>query len=787
LLGIAPGTGDPAQIESHVFERMETVRRYQLQDPELATEAMNRLAQAFVCLTNPESKRTYDAQFLVPPPPRRRVSSPALPVPPPLPEEVKLPDDLKLEEIGGHSDSDPLAWMYGASPQEENQAPQEPTAAVEELPSQVTPESPTTIIDALDTLTELASLPVKNRQEKRSPSFENIEGPPFKHDPIVEAARSSEAAKRGLHTKRSLYHRIAKTRELLRAWNEAGEYIGDPERRLTKPVEATELIYLLGTIRSHLKKFPPLLGKAGQPGYLVVALAKQQVIVPTYQTLLPSQRETLARDWVAGQKLLAAHRDFLRVELRLMRRRSLPARVMRVTRHFVGAHPGMILLILAMIALGVAMWRTVYLGAMTKSLESFKIAKKEERTASPAPTRPLAKPESRTKKSEPGKIAPSPEAPKTSEQLPEPVKKDEGMDAPPGPPDLEEKPTESASQSKEVGDKTKLRVLIPPFRGGDEKTGLYGVRGLAFVSIKDAANPQFFSCNRDFVTLWEINDNRTKCERINEKKFAGNLNCLTGCSKTDSIAFGCEDGTVHVCKANQTPAEATILKSVKHKYGVTCLAFSHLGKWLATAGQDGQVNLLDMKSEALTGMQNKAGSAQNLAFIESGDSRWPLLVSGHADGSLCLWRVNSPFALRVAQAHEGEINCLASSPDGKIVVSGGHDGVVQTWRLAKVFGKIVGLERVSSPISPHRLDRPVRFLAFSVDSRYLLAAFDDMALEISDLHSNKKVVENFRCQDLVSNALFSPDGKGLLIGHSNGTMVYYALPKQLYASLHQTK
>jgi WD40 repeat protein len=350
-----------------------------------------------------------------------------------------------------------------------------------------------------------------------------------------------------------------------------------------------------------------------------------------------------------------------------------------------------------------------------------------------------------------------------------------------------ENPTSFQPAKDGAVDASMLRVLIPPFRGGDQKTGLYGVRGLAFVSTKDAANPQFFSCNRDFVTLWEINDNRTKCERINEKKFEGNLNCLTGCSKTDSIAFGCEDGTVHVCKANQTPAEATILKSVKHKYGVTCLAFSHLGKWLATAGQDGQVNLLDLKSEALTRMQNKAGSAQNLAFIESGDSRWPLLVSGHADGSLCLWRVNSPFALRVTQAHEGEINCLASSPDGKIVVSGGHDGVVQTWRLAEAVGTIVGLERVSSPISPHRLDRPVRFLAFSVDSRYLLAAFDDMALEITDLHSNKKVVENFRCQELVSNAVFSPDGKGLLIGHNNGTMVYYALPKQLYASLHQTK
>ena len=63
----------------------------------------------------------------------------------------------------------------------------------------------------------------------------------------------------------------------------------------------------------------PLMGQAGQPGYLVVALARQQMIVPTLQTLLPSQREALARDWQAGHALLRSIRQFLRQELRVVR------------------------------------------------------------------------------------------------------------------------------------------------------------------------------------------------------------------------------------------------------------------------------------------------------------------------------------------------------------------------------------------------------------------------------------------------------------------------------------
>src|SRR5260370_13736522 len=61
LLGLKQGEADIARIEQQVYERMEKVRRYQLTHPELATEVMNRLAQALVCLTDPAAKQAYDA------------------------------------------------------------------------------------------------------------------------------------------------------------------------------------------------------------------------------------------------------------------------------------------------------------------------------------------------------------------------------------------------------------------------------------------------------------------------------------------------------------------------------------------------------------------------------------------------------------------------------------------------------------------------------------------------------------------------------------------------------
>src|SRR4051812_45940295 len=61
LLGLTPGAVDPGRVEQLVQERMERVRRYQLTHPELATEAMTRLAQALNCLTDPATKRAYDS------------------------------------------------------------------------------------------------------------------------------------------------------------------------------------------------------------------------------------------------------------------------------------------------------------------------------------------------------------------------------------------------------------------------------------------------------------------------------------------------------------------------------------------------------------------------------------------------------------------------------------------------------------------------------------------------------------------------------------------------------
>jgi hypothetical protein len=61
LLGLRPGEVDGSTVEERVLDRMERLRPYQLAHPDEVTDAMNRLAQALNCLSDPAAKAAYDA------------------------------------------------------------------------------------------------------------------------------------------------------------------------------------------------------------------------------------------------------------------------------------------------------------------------------------------------------------------------------------------------------------------------------------------------------------------------------------------------------------------------------------------------------------------------------------------------------------------------------------------------------------------------------------------------------------------------------------------------------
>ena len=278
LLGLEPGATDVAAIEASVHERMGILRRYQLTNPELATEAMNRLAQAMICLTDESARGSYAAQI--------------------------------APEVTSHRPS----------------VPEVPAAA------------PAVVVEAP------ASAVVQTIQPPIGPAesgvSETLAPLPLEIDTV--------------HTRRDLYFRIARTRQIQQLWASVGKHLNDPRHRLNRPTEAADLIHQMKTLSHLIKSHPSRLGQAGQPGYLVLALARQQLIVPTLQTLQLSQRTALARDWKAGEEFLIEQNTMLRGRSRALRRRTPWNHLVRLSYSLLINHPGLVVLSLSLLALNVA-------------------------------------------------------------------------------------------------------------------------------------------------------------------------------------------------------------------------------------------------------------------------------------------------------------------------------------------------------------------------------------------------------------------------------------------------
>jgi hypothetical protein len=92
LLGLKRDEDDPQVIEQRVHERMQRVRPFQLAYPDQVTEALNHLARAYSCLSDPAARAAYDKSLTDKALPQRNQAEPA---------------------NASMNSNDPLAWLLG--------------------------------------------------------------------------------------------------------------------------------------------------------------------------------------------------------------------------------------------------------------------------------------------------------------------------------------------------------------------------------------------------------------------------------------------------------------------------------------------------------------------------------------------------------------------------------------------------------------------------------------------------------------------------------------------------
>ena len=111
------------------------------------------------------------------------------------------------------------------------------------------------------------------------------------------------------------------------------------------------------------------------------------------------------------------------------------------------------------------------------------------------------------------------------------------------------------------------------------------------------------------------------------------------------------------------------------------------------------------------------------------------------------------------QRHEGWVNSVAFSPDGKLIVSGSADATVRLWDAAT--GKHVG-----DPLTGHQ--RGVNSVAFSPDGQRIVSGGSDGSIRLWETATGKPLGEPFLVQGNVDSVAFSPDGRQIVSGGEDG-------------------
>lgn len=160
------------------------------------------------------------------------------------------------------------------------------------------------------------------------------------------------------------------------------------------------------------------------------------------------------------------------------------------------------------------------------------------------------------------------------------------------------------------------------------------------------------------------------------------------------------------------------------------------------------------------------------ALAVSQDSQW--MLSGSADRSARLWRLDKSLDSVELRGHEGPVTAVALTPDGQWAVTAADDGAVALWDVA--------LDAQPDPahlLLGHEL--AVTCLAVSPEGRWLATSGLDAEIRLWDLHAadpTESVQRLTGHSDTVNAVRFSADGQTLFSGSDDETIAAWKIPAE---------
>ena len=261
------------------------------------------------------------------------------------------------------------------------------------------------------------------------------------------------------------------------------------------------------------------------------------------------------------------------------------------------------------------------------------------------------------------------------------------------------------------------------------------------------------------IRVWSVTNN--KLQEIKTIKTNLELISDVGFNYDEKQVIVAGDETVQLWRIK----DGKLINSYPHSAQVTSVATD--GKLLATATTDGKINLWHQDGTLQQTLTGHNGEVTDLKFYPGYSTKIekkpqqssPRLVSTGVDKTIRIWQIPDRHSV-----NEGGIYSLAISPNNEnVFAAAGWDGKIQLWRKNSA-----GIKTLIRTLPGH--EGTINQIKYSPDGKLIASASSDQIIKLWDTENGNLIDTLTGHQDGVNSISFSSDSKVLVSASEDKTI-----------------